>query len=117
VVGKVDLLVLDVPCSNTGVVARRPEAKYRFNRARMDSVTRVQRQIVEEHRLFLATGASVLYSTCSLEPPENLAQAEWAAGRLGCRVARTENREPRGMPGDPDSRYADGGFGALISPA
>jgi hypothetical protein len=32
-------------------------------------------------------------------------------------VARTENREPRGMPGDPDSRYADGGFGALISPA
>jgi 16S rRNA (cytosine967-C5)-methyltransferase len=117
VVGKVDLLVLDVPCSNTGVLARRPEAKYRFNRARMDSVTRVQRQIVEEHRLFMAPEASILYSTCSLEPPENLAQAQWAAGRLGRRVAATEVREPKGMPGDPDSAYADGGFGALISPS
>lgn len=116
VVGKVDLLVLDVPCSNTGVLPRRPEAKYRFNRARMDSIVRLQRTIVEEHRPFLAPGASILYSTCSLEPPENLAQAEWAAGRLGMRIARTETREPRGLPGEPAATYADGGFGALLSP-
>jgi len=117
IVGQVDLLVLDVPCSNTGVLSRRPEAKYRFNRARLDSITAVQRDIVEEHRPFLTPNGSVLYSTCSLEPPENLAQAQWAAGRIGRRVARTEVREPRGMPGEPDSAYADGGFGALISPA
>ena len=35
----------------------------------------------------------------------------------GRRVAATEVREPKGMPGDPDSAYADGGFGALISPS
>ncbi len=115
VVGKVDLLVLDVPCSNTGVLPRRPEAKYRFNRARLDSVVRLQRQIVEEHRPFLAPGGSVLYSTCSLESLENQAQAEWAAGRTGLRVSRVEVREPRGVPGGPDAGYADGGFGALLS--
>jgi hypothetical protein len=115
VVGKVDLLVLDVPCSNTGVLPRRPEAKYRFNRARLDSVVRLQRQIVEEHRPFLAPGGSVLYSTCSLESLENQTQAEWAAGRTGLRVSRVEVREPRGVPGGPDAGYADGGFGALLS--
>lgn len=117
VVGKVDLLVLDVPCSNTGVLPRRPEAKYRFNRARLDSVVRLQRQIVEEHRLFLAPAGSILYSTCSLEALENAQQADWAAGRTGRRVARVESREPRGMPGGPDAGYADGGFGALLSPS
>ncbi|NBP52603.1 MAG: hypothetical protein EBU70_15735, partial [Actinobacteria bacterium] len=91
VVGKVDLLVLDVPCSNTGVLSRRPEAKYRFNRAR-------------------------LYSTCSLEPTENDAQAAWAAGRTGRAVVRQERHEPKGLPGEPDARYSDGGFGALLSP-
>ena len=99
------------------MLARRPEAKYRFNRARMDSVTRVQRQIVEEHRLFMAPGASILYSTCSLEQQENLVQAQWMAERLRLRIAGTEVREPRGMPGDAPSAYADGGFGALVSPA
>lgn len=117
VVGKVDLLVLDVPCSNTGVLSRRPEAKYRFNRDRLDSVTDIQRSIVEENRPFLASGGSILYSTCSLEPPENLAQAERAANRLGRRVAKTEFREPKGIPGGSDAEFADGGFGALISPA
>jgi 16S rRNA (cytosine967-C5)-methyltransferase len=116
VVGKVDLLVLDVPCSNTGVLARRPEAKYRFNRARLDSVVRLQKEIVEDHRLMLAPEGSILYSTCSLEPSENDAQAAWAAGRTGRVVARQERHEPRGMPGEPDARYADGGFGALLSP-
>jgi 16S rRNA (cytosine967-C5)-methyltransferase len=117
VVGRVDLLVLDVPCSNSGVLPRRPEAKYRFNRARLDSVIRLQRQIVEEHRLFLAPEGAVLYSTCSLESLENQQQADWAAGRLGRRVARVEAREPRGMPGEPDSRYSDGSFGALLTPS
>jgi 16S rRNA (cytosine967-C5)-methyltransferase len=116
VVGKVDLLVLDVPCSNTGVLCRRPEAKYRFSRPRLDSVVALQRRILEEHRPFLSPGGSVLWSTCSLEPTENESQAEWAAGRTGRSVVRAERHDPRGMPGDPDARYADGGFGALLSP-
>ena len=116
VVGKVDLLVLDVPCSNTGVLSRRPEAKYRFNRARLDSVVRLQKEIVEDQRLMLAPEGSILYSTCSLEPTENDAQAAWAAGRTGRAVVRQERHEPKGMPGEPDARYGDGGFGALLSP-
>jgi hypothetical protein len=32
-------------------------------------------------------------------------------------VARVEAREPRGMPGEPDSRYSDGSFGALLTPS
>jgi 16S rRNA (cytosine967-C5)-methyltransferase len=117
VVGKVDLLALDVPCSNTGVLPRRPEAKYRFNRERLDSVVRLQKSIVEDHRLLLAPGAAVLYSTCSLESMENERQVEWASKRLGIPVARSEAQEPRGMPGDPPTAYSDGSFAALLATA
>ncbi|MFM9144779.1 MAG: transcription antitermination factor NusB [Phycisphaerales bacterium] len=115
VVGRVDLLVLDVPCSNTGVLPRRPEAKYRFTRARLDSLVRLQRQIVEEHRLMLSPEGAILYATCSLEPTENEQQVAWAAGRTGRTVARQERAEPEGLPGGPDTAYSDGGFGALLA--
>lgn len=116
IVGKVDLLALDVPCSNTGVLPRRPEAKYRFNRSRLDSVVQLQKTIVEEHRLFLAPGGHALYSTCSLEAIENEKQAEWAARRLEGRIVRSDTREPQCLPGDPPTRYSDGSFAALIGP-
>ncbi|MFO0961810.1 MAG: transcription antitermination factor NusB [Phycisphaerales bacterium] len=116
VVGKVDLLALDVPCSNTGVLPRRAEAKYRFSRRRLDSVVQLQKSILEEYRLMMAPGASVLYSTCSLEAIENDRQAEWIARRLGGRVLRTDAREPQGFPGDPPTAYADGSYAALIGP-
>jgi 16S rRNA C967 or C1407 C5-methylase (RsmB/RsmF family) len=56
----------------------------------------------------------VLYSTCSLENAENSPQAEGLARRLRGRVEAMEAREPSGRPGEPDTTYADGTFGALV---
>ncbi len=117
VVGKCDLLVLDVPCSNTGVLARRPEARYRFSRARQEGLVELQRTIVNEHLAFLAPGGHLLYSTCSLEHTENEQQGEWAARRTRGRVVRSERHEPRGTPGSAPAGYCDGSFGVLVCPA
>lgn len=114
VVGRCDLLLLDVPCSNTGVLARRPEARYRFTRARLDGLVALQRRIALEHTPFLAPGGHVLYSTCSLESAENKPQAEGLARRLRGRVGAVEQRDPTGRPGEPDTSYSDGTFGALV---
>lgn len=114
-IGQVDLLVLDVPCSNTGVLPRRPQARYRFQDTRLKSLTRLQKEIVEEASVLLAPGAHLLYTTCSLEPEENQHQARWIEKRFDARAVRNRLIEPTGDPGDPPHRYADGGFHALFT--
>jgi len=108
--GKADLVVLDVPCTNTGVLPRRPEARYRFTRARLDSLLELQREIAAGALPLLSPHGAVLYATCSLEPAENARQAEWLRRRGGLAVAVERQRFPEGRPGDPATAYVDGGF-------
>lgn len=112
--GKVDLLVLDVPCSNTAVLARRPEAKYRFCDDSLSQLVDLQRQIIADHLLLLAPSGHLLYSTCSLAPQENEAQAKWIVRWHGFAIRRQVLRLPQGVPGDPPQRYSDGSYFALL---
>lgn len=113
--GKADLVVLDVPCTNTGVLPRRPEARYRFTRARLDSLLELQREIAAGALPLLSPRGAVLYSTCSLEPAENARQAEWLRRRGGLAPVAERQRFPEGHPGDPASSYVDGGFHSVAS--
>lgn len=108
--GTVDLLVLDVPCSNTGVLARRPEARYRITRRSIRELVQLQRQIVEEHLPTLRPGGHVLYTTCSIDPGENQLQAQWLVQRTGGRLIREHVTLPSGTL----QPYHDGGYHALI---
>ena len=112
--GQVDLLVLDVPCSNTGVLPRRPQARYRFNDERRVSLSRLQKGIVSETVSLLAAGAHLLYATCSLEPGENEKIARWIEKRYEVDTITRAGMEPRGLPGESPETYADGGFHALF---
>ena len=111
-----DLLVLDVPCSNTGVLARRVEAKYRFSDVTLKKLVDVQRQIIADSLGVLAEGGRLLYATCSIEPAENERQAEWVAKWHRLQVEKTAAAVPTGQAGDDPVRYADGGYFALFGP-
>jgi 16S rRNA (cytosine967-C5)-methyltransferase len=110
-----DLLLLDVPCSNTGVLARRLEAKYRFTVKALEELVRVQRAIAEHHLGLLAPNGRLLYSTCSLDPQENEHQVKWIAQRVGGSVISTSEWLPRGRPGGMPASRTDGSFNALIA--
>lgn len=114
--GSVDLVLLDVPCSNTGVLARRPEARYRFDRVRENELGAMQRQILADSVRLVRGGARpgrVLYSTCSLEPAENAEQMEWLTRWHQFRITRTSEMLPRGLPGESARAYSDGAFASL----
>lgn len=113
--GRTDLLVLDVPCSNSGVLARRPEARYRFSPKELDRLRRVQRRIVEQYLPLLNQDGSILYATCSLEREENEEQAEWIAREHGFRIAALDRAMPASTPGDSPAQYRDGSFAALLT--
>jgi 16S rRNA (cytosine967-C5)-methyltransferase len=66
-----DKILLDAPCTNTGVMRRRVDLRWRL---RPDDFARMQRQqlaILRTVALLLRAGGSLVYSTCSLEPEEN----------------------------------------------
>lgn len=112
--GAADLVVADVPCSNTAVLARRVEARYRVDAASLGSLVNLQREILAEALRCVADAGCLLYSTCSLEPEENLGQVEWLTRWHPLEVRQTGSPQPRGLPGESPAGYTDGGFFALL---
>lgn len=112
--GQADLVLLDVPCSNTGVLARRVEARYRFDRAHLDGLAGAQRQIIADSMRLLKRGGYVLYSTCSLEPAENQEQVKWTSRWHALRLVREHVKMPEGQPGESAERYCDGAYAAVM---
>jgi 16S rRNA (cytosine967-C5)-methyltransferase len=66
-----DAVLLDVPCSNTAVLARRPEVRYRLNTKVLDSLTKTQTELLKSAAAFVTKGGRICYSTCSILNQEN----------------------------------------------
>jgi len=64
-------VLLDAPCSNTGVLRRRVEARWRFSSAALCELVKQQRALLESALAAVKPGGVLVYSTCSLEPEEN----------------------------------------------
>lgn len=69
-----DRILLDVPCSNTGVLRRRIEARYRLNLRELDILKETQANLLESVAPRLKSGGTLVYSTCSLDSEENEGQ-------------------------------------------
>lgn len=108
--GPFDLIVLDVPCSNTGVLARRAEARYRFSQKKRRTLLDQQRQIIRRALPMVAGGGYLLYTTCSIDRAENEQQTEWVEQTAGAEVVA----ERRWLPGGEASSYHDGSYHALL---
>lgn len=69
-------VMLDAPCTNTGVLRRRPDAKWRLSERAVQGAARLQDHLLAKAAEFTAPGGRLVYSTCSLEPEENERQIE-----------------------------------------
>jgi len=112
-----DLVVVDAPCSNTGVLARRVEARYRCTPDALASLVDLQRQILVEALRLRGPGGRILYCTCSLEPQENQQQIQWLQRWHRASVHHQAHLLPVGQPGDAASGYRDGGYWAIVEPS
>jgi len=66
-----DAILVDVPCSNTGVLGKRPEARWRYSIEELHALNRIQLQLLDVAAAHLAEEGRLVYSTCSIEPKEN----------------------------------------------
>ena len=69
--GRMDLVLVDAPCTGTGVWRRRPDAKWRLTEKALADRVAEQAALLESAATFVRPGGRLAYVTCSLLPEEN----------------------------------------------
>ena len=69
--GPFDRILIDAPCSNTGVMSRRVDVRWRLNARELPVLARAQLDLLKRAAPLLKPGGVLVYSTCSLEAEEN----------------------------------------------
>ncbi len=109
-----DRILIDAPCGNSGVMSRRPEARYRQSQHDVSKVVELQRRILDDSLRVLAPRGRMVYATCSIWPEENEKQIagflkENPSLKLISQATTMPN--PAAEPFD----YCDGGYVAVMS--
>lgn len=90
-----DRILIDSPCSNTGVLRRRVDVRWRLTEEDFIRMPEQQLALIRRCTALLKPGGTLVYSTCSLEPEENEMVAEEAArGIPGLRLHATRHVRP-----------------------
>lgn len=110
---KFDSALVDVPCSNSGVLARRPEARYFQTPRALESLAKLQNEILADTAPFIKTGGLMVYSTCSIWPEENSERIDaFLRQNRSFEVIERQTTLPSFDVGA--NRYRDGGFVAVL---
>jgi 16S rRNA (cytosine967-C5)-methyltransferase len=71
-----DAVLLDAPCSGTGVLGDKPDAKYRFSEEKVRELIGLQASMLDTCCTYVKPGGTLVYATCSILPEENQEQVE-----------------------------------------
>ena len=104
-----DRILLDVPCSNMGVIARRPESVYRLTPESIKELSELQYKLLESASKRLVAGGIVVYATCSPDPIETTQ----IINRFVKDHPEFERRGDAVLPGAEDPRF-DGFFAQAL---
>jgi 16S rRNA (cytosine967-C5)-methyltransferase len=86
-----DVVLVDAPCSNSGVLGRRPEARWRYLPKTLAQLATLQRRLVLAASTLVRADGRLIYSTCSVTPAEN----QGIAHRLdGWRILKEQRTWP-----------------------
>ncbi len=108
--GPFDAALVDVPCSNTGVLGKRPEVRWRLTQREFPYLIRLQTRLLIQAIERVRPGGAIVYSTCSIEPDENRGVVSAVVRAMpGLRL----EGDQIAIPGEP----GDGGYWARLRKA
>jgi len=90
-----DRVLVDAPCSNTGVLRRRADLRWRIEEEEITRLASLQAKLLDSAAKFTKRGGILVYSTCSLEPEENEAVVDtFLTGHTGFTPETTRSLFP-----------------------
>lgn len=104
-----DLIILDVPCSNSGVLNKRPEARWRITEAKLLELQRLQMELLKRALELVSEEGEIWYLTCSILQRENGGFMKKALETLNLELLFDELILP-------DETGCDGGYAAILKP-
>jgi len=113
-VAKADRILLDVPCSGTGVMGKRGDLRWNLSLEVLGRLADLQKEMLVCAAKNLKKNGVLVYSTCSILPDENEKQVQWfLEENTDFIIEDAGDNDPfiRNLPGIP---YYDGGFGAVL---
>ena len=110
---RLDAIILDVPCSNTGVLARRVEARWRLHKNNITPLLKTQMQLLTQAAVRCQQNTTIVYSTCSIQPSENQQQIQQFLSQHPSFVLITEKLTLPALK-TPNLFDHDGGYVAVL---
>lgn len=74
---KADIVIADLPCSGLGVLGKKTDLKYKASENGIQSLVVLQRKILGVVKDYVKPGGSLVYSTCTVNPEENVENVHW----------------------------------------
>ena len=104
-----DRLLLDVPCSGSGVLRRNPDSKWKLSLEEIERVKIIQREILTNFPDIIKVGGKMVYATCSIFPSEGEEQIKWFLQQVGDKWNLLGEKRY-----SPEVYHADGFYMALL---
>jgi len=105
---KMDWVLVDAPCSQTGALRRNPDMKWVYSDERLWRWVAQQREIFEEALKYMKDGGKIVYATCSVLDEENAQQVRFFCERFGLYLSHPP------LHALPQSKGMDGFFCATM---
>ncbi len=102
-----DLILLDVPCSNSGVLNKRCEARWNLYEENIKNLVKIQQCVLKEAKRFLHPDGEIWYTTCSILQEENEDMINFAE-----KIGFVVQRKVKVLPNE---KGWEGGFGVVFS--
>ena len=74
---KADIVIADLPCSGLGVLGKKTDLKYKASPEGTEALVHLQREILSCVQRYVKPGGTLVYSTCTVDPAENMDNVYW----------------------------------------
>ena len=95
-----DVVIADLPCSGIGIMAKKPEIRYRMTAENQKELVKLQKQMLEVVHRYVKPGGILMYSTCTINKEENEKQAAELCRKYGFSPALDTESVPEMLRGD-----------------
>ncbi len=85
-IGKVDVVIADLPCSGLGIIGKKPDIKYKVTKEQIEELATLQKDILKVVASYVKPGGVMIFSTCTINSLENEENVKWIEENLEFQV-------------------------------